>query len=1593
MIIGIGSILNIPAPTRWLLTALLSLTMTDRVIAQESPNNPGTIVTIAGGGTDAVGEDVPATSALLDVPLGISVDNDGNIFIAETGSHRIRRIDVFTGNITTVAGNGTPGNSGDGGPATDAQLSRPQGVAVHSSGDIYIADSGNRVIRRVDAVTGNIETFVGSGQLGEVPAGVFIPRELASFSEIVDIWTTDVTLFIADGEPGGGSGNNIIVQTRFADTDVTRIAGTGNEEFSGDGSAALDAGLSVEQMTTTLDFFVFADFLNHRVRQLEVVFLEEDTLTQISTIAGRGLSFGDILSGFTFSGDGGPATDARLQNPSGIAADQTGRIYVADTQNQRVRALELDGTIVTLAGTGQFLSDGDGQLGFLAPVENPARLALDANGDLLIVEPVGGRIRKLIDPTFRSAFLEIGRTDIDFGAASLGIGKVDTILIENLGSAVLNVLTVSSDNDRFTVPVEVPAEVKPNEIFRIPIRFDPDDQDPVFGTLTLETDDPFRPTLPIAVEGEGIVPDADLLPLSASFDQTFTDDIRTQEFRLTNVDRGLLVVEEIALSDTTNFSVSFSDSTASTGNLINISVVFRPTIDGQIEGTLTVRTNDPDEPLFTVPLSGFGRIGKPGGFLDVSASAGVDDGGAAFGVAWADYDRDGDSDLYVVRSLQANLLYRNDGGSFVEIGALSGVNGSGDGSGAAWADFDRDGDLDLYVTNFSQSNRLYRNDGETFVDVAAAAGVDDGGDGFGAAWGDYDNDGDPDLYVANFGANVFYRNDGGQFSEVASQLGVADSSSGVQPVFSDFDNDGDVDLFLANSGPNRYWVNDNGAFVDSTSIFFPSDDGPSFGAAVGDYNNDGLMDLYIPYFGEPNRLYQNNGERFSDVALALSIDDNGRSRGAVWADFNNDGWLDVFVTNSGQPNRVYRSDGLVGGNVTFTEVAEEFGTDTVADSRGVALSDFDGDGGLDLFVAVQGGPDKLFKNQEADGNWVVISPRGTVSSSDAIGARIELVYNRTNRLIREITGGTSFLSQDALCAAFGIGDALSIDTLTVRWPSGIVQRTEGSGIAVNSIFLIVEEAPPPPVAVVLTSTVPALVANGTAQTEISATAVNSTGEISLISDRNVRFSLDFRNGTILDPSTVRLKDGVANARYRAGNIPAQLSVIVQVDGLPTQSIEIQLLRGVRDADTFIQTIAGTGSAGFSGDGGPATDAQLRLPRAVAIDGSGTVYIADSGNNRLRLVDPEGTISLLAGTGVGGGAGFDGTNGPAVDAPMANPLGLALLPDGSLLVSEFGNQKVRRIELDEFRFIRDFVGRGVSAFGGDGGSALEANLTSPAGITVDSLGNTFIAERFNFRVRRVDPNGIISTVAGSFDTGFGGDGFEATVARLNEPTGVAIDAVGNIYIADLRNNRIRRVGADGLINTIAGTGENGFGGDGGPAVFAQLSTPIDVAIDAANRLYVSDSGNNRLRVIDLNTGVIQSVAGSGSTGSNGSQGTALTFSLDDPSGLAVAPDSTVLIADAGNDRILRLRINYEGESPPIEPPPGGTVVGDFTGDDQVDFSDFLLFAPAFGSNGGGFDLDGDGFVGFSDFLTFADAFSNDLSGGSPALRIPSSAYRR
>ncbi|MGW7400150.1 NHL domain-containing protein [Streptomyces cyaneofuscatus] len=278
-------------------------------------------------------------------------------------------------------------------------------------------------------------------------------------------------------------------------------------------------------------------------------------------------------------------------------------------------------------------------------------------------------------------------------------------------------------------------------------------------------------------------------------------------------------------------------------------------------------------------------------------------------------------------------------------------------------------------------------------------------------------------------------------------------------------------------------------------------------------------------------------------------------------------------------------------------------------------------------------------------------------------------------------------------------------------------------------------------------------------------------------------------------------------------------------------------------DGKISTFAGTGIAGPAGDGGQATKAQLNCPRQVMVDSADAVYIADSGNQRVRKVTAEGVISTVAGTGV---AGSGGEGGPATKAQLNRPFGVALDSSGALYIAEYGGNRVRKVTADGK--ISTVIGTGTAGSGGDGGPATKAQLRTPYGVMVDDTDAVYIADSGNHRVRKVTAEGEISTIAGTGTAGPAGDGGPATKAQLNLPYGLAVDSSGALYIADYGNHRVRKVTADGDISTVAGTGTAGFAGDGDPATKAQLNQPYGVAVDCVDALYIADHQNHRIRKV-------------------------------------------------------------------------------------------------------------------------------------------------
>ena len=285
-----------------------------------------------------------------------------------------------------------------------------------------------------------------------------------------------------------------------------------------------------------------------------------------------------------------------------------------------------------------------------------------------------------------------------------------------------------------------------------------------------------------------------------------------------------------------------------------------------------------------------------------------------------------------------------------------------------------------------------------------------------------------------------------------------------------------------------------------------------------------------------------------------------------------------------------------------------------------------------------------------------------------------------------------------------------------------------------------------------------------------------------------------------------------------------------------------------DSSGTITTIAGTGKPGFDGDGGPAIQARLSFPSDVAVDKAANLYIADSGNNSIRRVDASGTITTIAGTGE---RGFFWDVGPAVEAKLDLPRGVAVDKAANLYIAGELNLGIRRVDASgtmstvggtQERLELDLPDELVDSPG------YQHEYTRDRRVEVDRSGNLYIANIDNNYVRRVDASGTATLIAGTRRPGYGGDGGPAVEAQLNFPAGLAVDHAGNVYIADTGNHRIRRIDATGTIRTIAGTGEPGFSGDGGPATKAQLSSPIALAVDGAGNLYVADLGNYRIRVL-------------------------------------------------------------------------------------------------------------------------------------------------
>ena len=1434
-----------------------------------------TIDTFAGIGFGKVGDGSPATAAILNQPHGVAVDGDGNVYIADTLNNCVRKVDAVSGTISTFAGTGEFDYNEDGGPATEARLAHPFGIEVDGKGNLYIADSRNNRVRKVDAASGTISTIAGAGNWGYSGDGGPATEAILNEPHGVAI-DGDGNVYIADTD------NHRIHKVDAASGTISTTAGTGEEGYSGDGGAATQAQLSFPSGVTVdgAGNFYIADSGNNRIRKVSAF------TGTISTIAGTGNQ--------GYSRDGGPATQAELNGPHSIALDATGNLYIGDYWNNRVRKVEAaTGTISTIAGTGERGYSGDGGPATKAQLAKVSGVAVDGEGNVYIADTGNHRIRKVDAAT--------GTISTLAGSANVGDGGPAT------SSRLVQSRSVAVDG---TGHVYI-ADIWSHSIRRV---------DAFTGTIS-------------TIAGTG--------NRGYSGDDGPANEAQLSEPEAVAVDGS----GDLYIADSANQRIRRVDAT--TGTISTIAGMGDWDYGGDggpatqahlrhprgvaVDGDGNVYIADTDNNRIRKVDAATGTISTIAGTGDWGYSG---DGGPATQAQLGTPQGvvvDGDGNIYIadifnyrIRKVEAAT------GTISTIAGTGEQGGGGDGGPASEAQFSEphgvalDGDGHLYIAD-SSNHRIRRVDAFTGT-ISTIAG----------SWWGYGGDGGPatqaqlrwipSLAVGGDG-NVYVVDDENRRIRVMQPipgltLRTPTSTQDLSDYFAGFD-------------AVRYQVESSGGIVETLRV---TGSEVTFAALMA-----GQGAITITAIGSDGSLATRTiSVRVDEAVLALSytidtlagnsyVMDGGPATRA-WLEsprgVSVDAIGNLYIAGPGH-HRIRKVSAFTGTISTIAGTGEQGysgdgGPATQAQlgySQGVTV-----DGAGNFYIA-DSDNHRIRKVDAATGTISTIAGTGEQGYGGDGGpaTRAQLGYSQgvtvdgagnlyiadsDNHRIRKVDAATGTISTIAGTGEqdYG-GDGGPAARAQLGYPSGVA--VDGAGNLYISDFRNnrirkVDAA---------TGTISTIAGTGEqgysgdggpaieAQfSQLHGVAVDAVGNV-YIGDywsHRVR-KVEAATGTI---STIA---GTGEQGYGGDGGPATQAQLrypsgVTVDGAGNLYIADEWnhrVRKVEAATGTISTIAGTGEWGYGGDGGPATQAQLRYPSGVTVDGAGNFYIADSGNNRIRKVSAfTGTISTIAGTGEWG---YSGDDGPATQARLGNPQGVAADGAGNLYISDFRNNRIRKVDAVTGT-ISTIAGTGEWGYGGDGGPATQAQLGYPEGVAVDGAGNLYISDSRNNRIRKVDAaTGTISTIAGTGEWGYSGDGGPATQAQLGYPSGVTVDGAGNLYIANGR--RVRKVDATtGTISTIAGTGEWGYSGDGGPATQAQLRYPSGLTVDGAGNVYIADGANYRIRKVEVCTGTINAIAGTGEQGYSGDGGFATAAQLGYSSDIAVGGNGNVYIADIENHRV-------------------------------------------------------------------------------------------
>jgi sugar lactone lactonase YvrE len=1465
------------------------------------------VIPNSGYGTNGnIGDGGPASRAVI-FPTDVAVTAQGNIYIADQGSNRIRIVDGATGTIQSLR---VPVGDGE---LVPFSTNGATGIAFDPQGRLLIADTkANRVLRQAGT------TFV---VIADQPRGINRPRDVIT-DNAGNVYVTNA---------GTNQIMRIIAPTDALGT-VSVIAGTGERGFGGDGGAANRARLDFPNPTGNFDIqytvsllalpdntLLFTDSNNNRIRQLV------QTPNQSPVLAATGnvtLNEGQTQTiNFSATDGNNDALTLTINNKPSFAtftpaSNGTATLQLApgfsDAGVYQISVVANDGDATDTKSFTVTVSDVNRPPTVSAqPIGSPLEANSTAGRQVTLTgtatDPDGDPVSyQWFDGATRIATTATANVTLGFGSHNITLRATDT----KEASAITTPQTVAVVDTAPPVFANVPADITTAAT----------SANGANVTFTL-------PTATDAVDGPLIVtaepPSGSLFTLGTTVVNFTAKDSRNNtgraSFRITvnQGDGGGGPTPEAVFGNITTLagngnSGSSGDNGPATNATLrearalrvdrNNNVIF---VDGQ---SRTVRAVNPQGIIRSVAGNG-ANANSGDGNLGIYASFGAPGGVAV----------DAQGNLYVTDTNfhRVRRVTASDGRIAHFAGSPMGVAGSqGDFGSATAARLTRpsaialDAQGNVYIAD-SGNHRIRRVDisNNTITTYAGNGSASFSGDGGAATLASLNNptglafDAQGNLFIADRSNQRIRRVDAltKNISTVAgtgAQGFSGDDGPANNAVLnnpSDVAVDSNNNVYIVEQGSHRVRRINAGSQVIKTvagtgTQGFAGDGGPALQAQFNmpaSLAFDALGNLYVGDSANSRvrRIANNNAQPGNRAPVFTSnIGNQTLVKGQT---------LELVVSASDEDN----------DSVSFTlQNAPAFATLINANplQRTATLRLTPTEAGTFNNLQIQASDGKGGVTNSTVFNIAVTEPspnnRPPTVTANAVATPIEAV---------SANGGQAVLS--------GSGSDPEGDLLTFAWFDGNTQIATSAtatvilGIGTHSLRLTVSDNrggsfSTPTQTVVVQDTTPPTFANVPADVTLQATSergapVTFTSPTATdLVDGNVAVIAEPASGSLFTVGTTTVNFTARDARGNIGRASFRVTVTPNsgTGGGPTAFT--------------IATAAGNGAYGFSGDGDLANQAAIRSTTALGFDKDGHLLIVDAQSRNLRRVFLTGTTAGVIRTAAGNGANANsGDSGPAIYASFGATGGVISDTQGNIYISDSAFHRVRKIGTDGR--ITHFAGSltGVSGNIGDFGSATSARLNRPGALAVDAQGNVYITDMGNQRIRRVDAvTGIITTYAGNGGMGFSGDNGPANQATLNNPTGLAFDAQGNLYIADRANQRIRRVDAiSKTISTVAGDGTQNFSGEDGPASGAQLNNPSDVGVDGNGNLYIVDQGNHRVRRVDGASRIIKTIAGNGVVGYDGDGGPAAQAKINLPSSLEIATDGSIFIGDAGNLRVRKL----------------------------------------------------------------------------------------